>query len=97
MISLIRADFSELKLDGLKILVDELFEQAFLDGIQLLAAPCEAPALQGRHLVGELLDLQLPEPFAESEIASGSLAPAAVVIAVTVLVSSIKICGVAVR
>lgn len=56
-----RLQFLDLKLDCLEILIDGFLKQASLDGIQLLAAPSEAPAPQGRHLVGELLDLQLPE------------------------------------
>lgn len=52
----------ELDADRLDGLVDRLLEQAPLAALDLLAAPSEAPALEDRHLVRQLIDLQLLDP-----------------------------------
>lgn len=52
----------ELDADCLEVLVDRLLEQAPLAALELLAAPPEAPALEDRHLVRQLIDLQLLDP-----------------------------------
>ena len=49
----------DLEADGLEIRIDALIQQRALHGIELLAAPRVAPALEDRHLVRELVDLQL--------------------------------------
>ena len=52
----------ELDADRLEILVDRLLKEASLAALELLTAPPEAPALEDRHLVGQLIDLQLLDP-----------------------------------
>lgn len=52
----------ELLLDRFEVGADRLLEQARLHALQLLAAGSKAPALDQRHLVGQLLDLELPVP-----------------------------------
>jgi hypothetical protein len=49
----------DLKANGLQIRIDALIQQRALHGIELLTSPSIAPALEGGHLVRELLDLQL--------------------------------------
>ena len=50
----------ELEPDGLEIGVEGLLEQAALLAVQPLAVCGELPAPHDRHLVGELVDLELP-------------------------------------
>src|SRR5579864_3711825 len=49
----------ELHRDGFEIGVDRLVEEAPLRAVQLFAARGKLPALEHRHLVRELLDLEL--------------------------------------
>src|SRR6185437_1329681 len=49
----------ELEADGLQIRINALIQKRALYRIEHLAVTAVAPALEGRHLVGELIDLQL--------------------------------------
>jgi hypothetical protein len=49
----------DLETDRLDIGIDALVQERALHDIELLAASVIAPAFQGRHLVRELVDLQL--------------------------------------
>ena len=49
----------DLQANGLDIRIDALIQEGALHDIELLAVPTIAPALQGRHLVRQLIDLQL--------------------------------------
>ncbi len=49
----------QLEADRLKVGLERLIEQLALIALQLLAAGRELPALENRHLVGELVDLEL--------------------------------------
>src|SRR6185437_1392936 len=51
----------ELEADRLEILIDRLFKETALLGIELFASAAKAPALEDRHLMGELIDLELFE------------------------------------
>ena len=46
-------------LNRFQIRIDRLIEETALRRIELLAAPAELPALQHRHLVRQLIDLEL--------------------------------------
>ena len=50
----------KLEPDGLEVGVDRLLEQVALLAVQLFAARGELPAPHHRHLVRQLLDLELP-------------------------------------
>src|SRR5207253_8000720 len=52
----------QLQSDGFQIGVDHLLEQAALRAVQLFAARGKLPALEQRHLMRELLDLELLVP-----------------------------------
>jgi hypothetical protein len=49
----------ELLSDRFEVRIDRLIEEAPLHAVELFATRCKLPALQYRHLVGELLDLEL--------------------------------------
>jgi hypothetical protein len=49
----------DLQTDRLDIRIDALIQERALYDIELLAVPAIAPALQRRHLVHQLIDLQL--------------------------------------
>ena len=55
----LRSKRFDLKTDGLDIRIDALVQKRALHGIELLAAASVLPALERRHLVRELIDLQL--------------------------------------
>ena len=57
-----RAQRRELHCDRLQIGFDRLFEEAALHTAPGFAARGKLPALQHRHLMGELLDLQILVP-----------------------------------
>ena len=50
----------DLEAHGLDVRIDAFIQQRALHGIELLGVLRIAPAIEGRDLVGELIDLQLP-------------------------------------